>query len=70
MDRALEEWPEALAKFGKTYSEVAGLLMRYKEVYEKLILSWVDDTNKSCAGAWISFQHHLGWDRHFPDTVF
>ena len=58
---------KGLVKFGKTYSEVAGLLMRYKEVY-KTYFSWVDArTNHAQVHGYIST--NLGWDRHFPHGV-
>jgi len=56
-----------LAKYGKTYSEVAGLLMRYKEVYEKYF-KWTEDrTNHAQVHGFISTS--LGWDRHFAEHI-
>ena len=55
---------KALIKFGKTYSETAGLLMRYKEVY-KTYFDWtVSRTNHAQAHGYISTS--MGWDYRFP----
>jgi len=52
---------------GKTYSEVAGLLMRYKEIY-KIYFDWAEARgNHAQVHGFISTA--LGWDRHFPYTV-
>jgi len=58
---------KGLKKFGKTYSEVAGLLMRYKELY-KTYFDWATArSNHAQVHGFISTA--LGWDRHFPYTV-
>tara|TARA_R100001086_G_scaffold236568_2_gene160056 strand:- start:1266 stop:3122 length:1857 start_codon:yes stop_codon:yes gene_type:complete len=55
---------KGLKKFGKTYSEVAGLLMRYKELY-KTYFDWAAArSNHAQVHGYISTA--LGWDRHFP----
>ena len=55
---------KALVKFGKTYSETAGLLMRYKEIY-KIYFDWtVSRTNHAQAHGYISTS--MGWDYRFP----
>jgi len=58
---------KGLKKFGKTYSEVAGLLMRYKEIY-KTYFDWAAArSNHAQVHGYISTS--LGWDRHFPYNV-
>ena len=58
---------KALKKFNKTYSEVAGLLMKYKEIY-KTYFDWAEaKSNHAQVHGYISTS--LGWDRHFPYAV-
>lgn len=58
---------KALSKFGKTYSEVAGLLMRYKEIF-KTYFDWTDSrTNHAQVHGFISTS--MGWDRRFPEYI-
>ena len=58
---------KALKKFNKTYSEVAGLLMKYKESY-KTYFDWAEaKSNHAQVHGYISTS--LGWDRHFPYAV-
>tara|TARA_B110001454_G_C12717916_1_gene433382 strand:+ start:805 stop:2661 length:1857 start_codon:yes stop_codon:yes gene_type:complete len=58
---------KGLKKFGKTYSEVAGLLMRYKEMF-KVYFDWAKArSNHAQVHGYISTS--LGWDRHFPHHV-
>ena len=56
---------KGLKKYNKTYSEVAGLLMKYKEVY-KTYFDWTKSrTNHAQVHGFISTS--LGWDRHFVE---
>ena len=58
---------KGLKKFNKTYSEVAGLLMKYKEIY-KTYFDWAEaKSNHAQVHGYISTS--LGWDRHFPYAV-
>ena len=58
---------KALKKFNKSYSEVAGLLMKYKEIY-KTYFDWAEaKSNHAQVHGYISTS--LGWDRHFPYAV-
>jgi len=58
---------KSLKKFDKTYSEVAGLLMRYKEIY-KTYFDWAAArSNHAQVHGYISTA--LGWDRHFPYNI-
>ena len=58
---------KALKKFNKTYSEVAGLLMKYKEIY-KTYFDWAEaKSNHAQVHGYISTS--LGWDSHFPYAV-
>ena len=58
---------KGLRKFGKTYSEVAGFLMKYKEIY-KTYFEWAEaKSNHAQVNGFISTS--LGWDRHFPYAV-
>ena len=58
---------KALSKFGKTYSEVSGLLMRYKEIY-KTYFDWTKSRiNHAQVHGFISTS--MGWDRRFPEYI-
>ena len=58
---------KGLKKFNKTYSEVAGLLMKYKEIY-KTYFDWAEaKSNHAQVHGYISTS--LGWDRHFPYAI-
>jgi hypothetical protein len=58
---------KGLRKYGKTYSEVAGFLMKYKEIY-KTYFDWAEaKSNHAQVNGFISTS--LGWDRHFPYAV-
>ena len=57
-----------LKNFGKTYSETAGLIKTYKELY-KVYFNWVDDrSNFALMNGYISSS--LGWDRRFAKNAF
>ena len=57
----------SLKKYGKTASEAAGLLMKYKDIY-KVYFDWVKDrTNHAQMHGYISTS--MGWDRHFATGV-
>tara|TARA_R110000824_G_scaffold357995_4_gene545543 strand:- start:2821 stop:4203 length:1383 start_codon:yes stop_codon:yes gene_type:complete len=57
-----------LKKFGKTYSETAGLIKTYKELY-KVYFNWIDDrSNHALMYGFISSS--LGWDRRFAKNAF
>ena len=58
---------KGLKKFNKTYSEVAGFLMKYKEIY-KTYFDWAGrKSNHAQVHGYISTS--LGWDRHFPYAI-
>ena len=58
---------KGLSKYNKTYSEVAGMLMRYKEIYKTYFTWTTARTNHAQVNGFISTS--LGWDRHFQERV-
>jgi len=57
-----------LKKFGKTYSETAGLIKTYKELY-KVYFNWIDNrSNHALMHGFISSS--LGWERRFAKNSF